>query len=49
MSIGWFVFGLIVAFGICGMADTKALRLGKVKMKGKWYKLVPLSQNKVDN
>ena len=37
--MGWFLLGLIIAFGLCGMADTKAVDAGKIQIKGKWYKL----------
>lgn len=40
--MGWFLFGLIISFGICGMADTKAVNNGKIRIKGKWYKLTRL-------
>lgn len=40
--MGCFLFGVIIAFGICGMADTKAIDNGKIQIKGKWYKLTKL-------
>lgn len=39
---GWFLFGLVISFGICGMADTKAVNNGRIQIKGKWYKLTRL-------
>ena len=40
--MGWFLLGLIIAYGICGQADTKAVDKGKIQIKGKWYKLIRL-------
>lgn len=41
--MGYFIFGLIVGFGVCGMADTKAIDESKIQIKGKWYKLTRLN------
>lgn len=41
--MGWFILGLVVAFGICGIADTKATEVGKIQIKGKWYKLTRIN------
>lgn len=40
--MGWLLLGLIIGFGICGMADTKAVDNGKIHIKGKWYKITRL-------
>lgn len=32
-NMGWFLLGLIIAFGVCGAADTKAVDLGKIQIK----------------
>lgn len=37
-----FLLGFIIAFGICGMTDSKAIKLGKIQLKGKWYKITKL-------
>ena len=42
-----FLLGVIIAFGICGMADSKAIDIGKIKLKGKWYKLVKLEEDQL--
>lgn len=41
-----FVLGLIVAFEVCGIADTKAIDTGKIQIKGKWCKLARLGEMK---
>lgn len=38
----WFLLGLIIAFGVCGVADDKAVDNGKIQIKGKWYRLTRL-------
>ena len=41
-NIGFFIFGVIVALGMAGSADEKSVKIGKTKLKGKWYKLTEL-------
>lgn len=38
----WFLSGLIIAFGICDMSDTKIVDNGRIQIKGEWYKLTKL-------
>lgn len=46
MDLLSFLLGVIIAFGICGMSDSKAIDIGKIKLKGKWYWLVKIQENK---
>lgn len=47
MDLLSFLLGAIIAFGICGMSDSKAIDIGKIKLKGKWYKLVKLEEDQL--
>lgn len=45
MDVLSLLLGAIIAFGICGMSDSKAIDIGKIKLKGKWYRLVKIQEN----
>lgn len=46
-TLGWSLFGFVVAFYLCDAADTKSIQTGRIRIKGKWYKLTPMEDDEL--